>query len=280
MSESLLNAVTAFIATWGLKVVGVLITLVVAWIVAGWADHTLSKTLKAKKFDPMLSNFFAKLLRYAILVGAVLGVLGVFGIETTSFAAVIGAAGLAVGLAFQGTLSNFASGVMLLIFRPFKVGDVIKVAGHVGAVSAVDLFSTELTTPDNRKIIIPNSSVFGATIENITHHPTRRVDIPVGVAYDADLDATRKLLEHAAATTPGVLADPAPQIFLESLGDSSVNWQVRLWCDTANYWDVHQAAIVNVKKTLDEARVGIPFPQLELHLGDQTLAAFQGKGSN
>ncbi|MBW2263417.1 MAG: mechanosensitive ion channel family protein, partial [Deltaproteobacteria bacterium] len=194
-----------------------------------------------------------------------------------SFAALIAAAGLAVGLAFQGTLSNFAAGVMLLVFRPFKVGDLVTTAGNLGIVQEIELFTTELSTLDNRKIVVPNGSIFGSVIENLTHNDTRRVDVPVGVEYSADVDETRKVLEAMIPSIPAVLEDPAPQVFLAELGASSVDWQVRVWCKTEDYWDVYQATIRAAKMALDEAKLGIPFPQMDVHLDGPSLALLSGK---
>lgn len=258
---------------WGLKVVGVLIILFAAWVIGGWSRKKLKAIFEKKNFDSTLSSFFSNLARYAIIVGAVLGCLGVFGIQTASFAAVIAAAGLAVGLAFQGTLSNFASGVMLLVFRPFKVGDWVKVDGEVGAVKEIELFTSHLSTPDNRLIIIPNSKVFGSKIENITFFEKRRVDIPVGVDYSADVDETRKALDVAVKNVEKQIEEPAPQVFLKELGDSSVNWVVRVWCKTEDYWDVYQSIIRECKKALDAAEISIPFPQMDVHLDDPVIKA-------
>ncbi|MEZ4221691.1 MAG: mechanosensitive ion channel family protein [Polyangiaceae bacterium] len=252
--------------SWGLRLLGVGVALFLAWVLAGWARRRVARALERRSFDPMLGRFFANVVRYSILAGTVLGCLGVFGIQTASFAAVIAAMGLAVGLAFQGTLSNFAAGIMLLVFRPFKVGDVVNVAGQVGAVVEVELFTTELCTADNRRLIIPNSEIFGKTIENLTHHATRRVDVPVGVAYDADLDRTREVLANAAASVTGVLAEPKAEAFLDSLGDSAVNWQLRVHCPTSEYWNVRQALVRAAKQALDEASLSIPFPQMDVHL--------------
>ncbi len=166
----------------------------------------------------------------------------------------------------QGTLSNLAAGVMLMVFRPFKIDQIVSIAGHIGKVSEITLFTTNIDTLDNRRIIIPNSAVFGSTIENLTHNPIRRVDISVGVEYPADTDRTREVLEAAAKTVPGMINDPAPQVILLNLGDSSVDWQVRVWTKTDDYWDVLDAATRSVKVALDEAGLGIPFPQLDVHL--------------
>ncbi len=250
---------------WAVKVVGVLVALVVAWLVAAAIKRRIIVVTEARNLDPTLSRFAANIARYTLLAAAVLSCLGVFGIQTASFAAVLAALGLAIGLALQGTLGNFASGAMLLIFRPFKVGDVINAAGVIGKVTELELFTTELTTADNRRLIIPNGKIFGDTIENITHHPTRRVEIPVGVSYSADLKQCREVLVKAAGAVEGVLTDPAPTAFLNDLGDSSINWKVRVWCNTADFWGVHEALVLAIKTALDGARIEIPFPQLDVH---------------
>jgi len=222
--------------------------------------------MRRANVDETLTRFIAKILRWLILVIAGIMCLSAFGIETTSFAAVLGAAGLAVGLAFQGTLSNFSAGVMLLVFRPFKVGDAVTVGGTTGKVDAIDLVSTTLDTADNRRFVVPNSTVFGSTIENITFHDTRRVDINVGCDYSADIDRTREVLNEAALTVPGRIDDPEHQIVLSGLGASSVDWIVRVWCKTDDYWDVRDAGIRAVKQALDNAGIGIPYPQMDVHV--------------
>jgi len=262
---------------WGVKIGGVLIALFAAWVVSSWLSGTVRRTLERRKFDATLTRFFAKMVRYAILTFAALGCLGVFGIETTSFAAVIAAAGLAVGLAFQGTLSNFASGVMLLIFRPFKVGDFVDAGGVSGVVEEIELFTVDIKTPDNKRVIVPNSAVFGSTITNYTHYDTRRVDIDVGVDYAATTEETRAKLETVPGRVEGVLEDPAPQIFLKSLGGSSVDWVVRVWCKTDDFWDVYQRTIHETKLVLDDAKLGIPFPQMDVHLDAEAVEALRSR---
>jgi small conductance mechanosensitive channel len=224
------------------------------------------------RIDATLSRFAAKASRWAILVLAVLGCLGLFGINVTTFAALIGAAGLAIGLAFQGTLGNLAAGVMLLVFRPFKVDDAVNVAGELGKVYEIGLFTTCLDTFDNRRIIIPNGQVFGSIIENISHHDVRRADVPVGVDYGAGIDETREVLTRAALSVPGRLTDREPQVVLSGLGASSVDWEVRVWAAAADFLAVKQATIRAVKTELDGAGIGIPFPQMDVHL-DQAPAA-------
>jgi small conductance mechanosensitive channel len=277
MLTKLLDTLITFGTTWGVRVVGVLVALLLARWIAGLFSRSLVRSLEKRSFDETLTRFFGTLIRYAVLAGAVVGCLGVFGIQTASFAALIAAIGLAIGLALQGTLSNFAAGVMLLVFQPFKIGDLIHVAGQLGVVTELQLFTTDLKTADNRKLVVPNGAIFGQVIENLNHHATRRVDISVGVAYDADLDKTRAVLETVPGQIDGALQDPAPQVFLKELGASSVDWQVRIWCETSKYWDVHQQGIRATKQALDEAKFGIPFPQTDLHLDPEVVAALGGK---
>jgi small conductance mechanosensitive channel len=275
--DSLWQSLVNLGATWGIRIIGVVVALVLAFLISGWLRRALIRSLERRNFDLTLTRFFGALVRYAILVAAIIGCLGVFGIQTASFAAAIAAIGLAVGLALQGTLSNFAAGVMLLIFRPFNVGELIRVAGQLGTVDALQLFTTDLKTLDNRKLVVPNSQIFGAVIENLTCHPTRRVDIPVGVTYSADVDETRRVLEQVPAKVEQVLPDPPPQIFLHQLGASSVDWQVRVWCKTEDYWDVHQAVVRSTKQALDEAGLSIPFPQMDVHLDPAVASALGGR---
>ena len=264
--DNLISMVSNLMTEWGLKVVGAIIAILLAKMIASWVSNSLRSVLEKRSFDKTLTNFFASMLRYLILVGAGIGILGIFGIETASFAVVLGAAGLAIGMALQGTLGNFAAGVMLLVFRPFKVGDVINVAGVTGSVEALELFTTTLKTPNNLTLIVPNGKVFGDTITNITTTGQRRVDVEVGVDYSANCDDVRKVLEKVPPLVEGGLSDPAPQIFLNSLGGSSVDWQVRVWAKNADYWGVYQEILRHTKAALDEAGIGIPYPQMDVHL--------------
>jgi len=257
------------------KLVGVFVLFFVAWIVAKWTSKLVRRGLEKASFDKTLTHFFSNLTRYAIILMAVLSCLGAFGVATTSFAAVIGAAGLAVGLAFQGTLGNFAAGIMLLIFRPYKVDDVVSVAGVTGKVIEIALFTTQFDTVDNRRIIVPNGNIFGTTIENISYHEKRRVDVNVGTDYNADIDNTKEILERAAKAVSGSSTEPAPQVVLTDLGDSTINWQVRVWCPSADYFAVKESVTHDVKKALDAANISIPYPQMDLHL-DGVLAGANG----
>lgn len=216
--------------------------------------------------ETTLAQFFGAATRWVVLLLSFVAILGVFDVPVTSFAAVIGGAALAIGLAFQGSLSNLASGVMLLIFRPFQIGDVISVAGITAKVAEIELFSTTMDTPDNRRMILPNSSVFGSTIENITFHAVRRVDVSVGVEYSAAIDETRETLSRAIADIPGQDDEREPQVVLGDLGDSAVNWQVRVWAPTEDYFAMKETVTRAVKIALDDAGIGIPFPQMDVHV--------------
>jgi small conductance mechanosensitive channel len=211
----------------GPEMMGVLILMIAALIFSRWARGATRRALLKTKFDPTLAKFLSNMLRWLILVLALLTSLNVFGVTATSFAAVLGAVTLAIGLGFQSSLSNLAAGVMLLIFRPFKVGDMVNIGGQLGKVNEIDLLMTEIDTPDGRRVILPNNQIFGAVIENITHHPRRRVDIPVGVHYDADVDQTRAALEKGLKMIVPKLDDPPPEVILQELGASSVNWTLR-----------------------------------------------------
>jgi small conductance mechanosensitive channel len=265
MFESL-ELLLPLLVNYAVSAVGALLLLIVAWIVAAIVSRMVGKNLQRARFDATLTKFFARLTWWVLVLAAVVGCLGMFGVETTSFAALLGAAGLAIGLAFQGTLSNFASGVMLLAFRPFKVGDVVTIAGQTGVVDEISVFATTLDTFDNRRFMIPNSSIIGSTIENITYHPRRRAEVNVGVSYGADIDRTREVLERAAASVEGRLEDPAPVVFLDDLGASSVNWSVRVWARREDFGIVKQGMVRAVKQALDEAGIEIPYPQMDVHL--------------
>ena len=253
---------------YGVNIAGALLLLLIAWMLAGWISRLAGAGMRRARLDETLTRFVEKMVGWVVLLLAVMMCLSLFGIETTSFAAVLGAAGLAIGLAFQGTLSNFAAGVMLLVFRPFNVGDVISAGGNTGKVDAIGIFTTTIDTFDNRRFIVPNSSVFGSTIENISFHARRRADVDVGTAYDADIDQTRAVLEEAARRVEGGLADPEPAVILLGLGASSVDWSVRVWANSADFGAVKQAAIREVKYALDNAGIGIPFPQMDVHLDE------------
>jgi len=258
--------IAATLVKYATGALGVLVLLLVATFIARRLSSAVRLACEKAKIEATLAKFAGKATHWAVMILAVVMSLGTLGIKTTSFAAILGAAGLAIGLAMQGTLSHFAAGVMLLIFRPFKVGDVVEIGGKQGKVDEIDILFTVLDTPDNRRFILPNGQVFGAAIENITFHTVRRADVLVGTDYGADLDTVREVLNAAALAVPGQVAEKPPQVVLVGLGSSSIDWQVRVWAPTATFLDVFQAARRQVKVSLDEAGIGIPFPQMDVHL--------------
>jgi len=254
--------------SYGVRVIGVIVIFFVANKCASWLHSRMVATLTRRKFDETLAKFLASVFRYAILILTGLSCLGIFGVETTSFAAVIGAAGLAIGLAFQGTLSNVASGVMLVALRPFNAGDVIRADDVTGRVEEIGLMTCELRDPAGLRVIVPNSAMFGATIRHLCIDGARRVDIPVGADYAADIDATRAALERALTHIDAKLLTPGRSHgpFLSGLGSSSVDWQLRLFCAPGDYWAVWEAGTRAVKLALDEAGIGIPYNTVDVNL--------------
>jgi len=244
--------------------------LYLAWIVASMIGRYIGKTVE-KKVDTTLGRFLTKAIRNVIMMVVGLAVLQTFGVGLTSVTAILAAAGFAVGMALQGTLGHFASGVMLLMFRPFKVGDYIVVAGTEGSVEEIDLFTTRINTVDNRHIIVPNGEIFGSKLENYTHNDVRRVDVNVGAAYTADLDQTRNALQRAVSAC-SLAGAPEGQVYLMELGASSVDWQVRVWCRPEDYWTVRENLTAATKNEMDRAGIGIPYPQLDVHVGGKLLA--------
>ncbi len=258
------------ITEYSFRLGGALAVLIIVWITSKISKSVVEKSLKRIHFDLTLTLFISATTRWAVLLVGALVCLSWFGIETTSFAAILGAGGLAIGLAFQGSLSNIASGVMLLIFRPIRIGDYVRAGGETGLVAEIGLFTTFLDTPDNRRMVIPNSAIFGSTIENVTYHAQRRVDVSVGCEYSADIDKTREVLEAAAMAVPQKLPDREVQILLVGLGASSVDWQVRVWVPTADFWFAKEETVRAVKYALDNAGIGIPFPQMDVYLGSKS----------
>jgi len=250
----------------GWPIVKVVLLIIAVLIISGWVRKLVMKACDKAKVEQTLGKFLGNVAKYIVMLLGAITILQTFGVEATSFAAVLASVGFAIGLALSGLLGGVAAGVMLLIFRPFKVGDYIKTAGEAGTVDEIGLFTVTLNTPDNRRVIVPNGSIFGGNIENVTHHATRRVDVAVGTEYSADLDQTRAVLERAAASVEGILTDPAPVIYLSELGGSSIDWAVRVWANTGDYWPVKERLTRAVKMHLDEAGIGIPFPQMDVHV--------------
>lgn len=248
-----------------------LILLIVGYLFASFVGRIVGNTV-TKRVDKTIGRFSGKMTQNVIMVMVILGALGYFGVDVTSFAAILAAAGFAVGMALQGTLSNFAAGVMLLVFRPFQIDDYIEVAGSEGVVEEIELFTTRMNTVDNRQIIVPNSQIFGEKMVNFTKNSSRRVDVNVGVAYDADIRMTRSVLENAISNIPDVMESPETQVYLVELGDSALHWQCRVWCSTENYWAVREVVTEQVKYALDQAHISIPFPQMDINVAGKLFA--------
>jgi len=240
-------------------------TLIIGFIAARIIAGGFAKVLTKRKLDSTIIDFVSNMVRYAIVAFVVVAALGRIGVETTSFVAIIGAAGLAVGLALQGSLSNFASGVLIIALRPFKAGEYIEAAGTAGVVESVQIFSTTLTTADNKYVVVPNSSILSGNIVNYSRKATRRIDLVIGVSYSADLAKTKAVLEAVLAANEKVLPTPAPQVAVAELADSSVNLVVRPWVNGGDYWPVRFELMEAIKNGLDEAGIEIPFPQLDVH---------------
>jgi len=243
-----------------------LLTLVAGWIAAKIIRGVLRRVMLRARLDVTLAAFAANLVYFVLLTFVIVSVLAQIGVHTGSFIAIVGAAGLAIGFALQGSLSNFASGVMLILFRPFRAGDFVEVGGVAGSVEEVQVFSTVLTTPDNKRIILPNSSVMGGTITNYSATGTRRVDMVFGIGYGDDIKKAKEILIRILEEHPAVLKDPAPVVAVGELADSSVNFIVRPWTSTPDYWTVHNDVTETVKVQFDANDISIPFPQRDLHM--------------
>ncbi|MBT5570582.1 MAG: mechanosensitive ion channel [Alphaproteobacteria bacterium] len=261
-----MQMVYGVLATYGINVVGALVIIVVGFMVAGWARRTLERTLsRSGKMDPTLVRFFGSLVRYAIIAFVIIAALQRFGVEATGLVAVFGAAGLAIGLALQGTLSNVAAGVMLLMFRPFKIGDFVDTGGKVGTVKEVGLFTTELATGDNVKVIVPNGQIWGSAISNFSANPTRRVDLMMGIDYGDNIDTAMATINRVIGEESRALTDPESTVAVAELADSSVNIVVRVWVNSADYWGVRWDLTKKLKEQLEADGISIPFPQQTVH---------------
>lgn len=253
-------------AQYGTRVIGAIAILVLGRLAIGLIVSIVKRMMHRAKAEMTLTKFVASLTKILLMVFMVLAALGTLGVETTSFVAVIGAAGLAVGFALQGSLASFAAGVMLIVFRPFKVGDYVEAGGTAGVVETVGIFSTKLKTPDNKEVIVPNSNITGGNITNYSAQETRRIDLVFGIGYGDDIKLAKDTLTEIVATDERVLKDPAPTIAIAELADSSVNIVVRPWVKTSDYWAVLFDLTEKVKLTFDAKGISIPFPQQDVHM--------------
>ncbi len=250
----------------GINLVTALVIFYVGRMVTNVLAGGLRRVLDRQQVDKTLTTFIFNLVRITLLVFVVIAAIGALGVQTTSLIAVLGAAGLAVGLALQGSLSNFAAGVLIVLFRPYKVGDWIEAAGIAGTVLELQILTTVLKTGDNKRVIVPNSQIMSSIITNYSAHDTRRIDLVVGVGYGDDLDKVRRTIEDVVGADERVLEDPPCQVAVSELADSSVNFVVRPWVATTDYWPVRFALTEAIKKRFDEEGISIPFPQRDLHI--------------
>jgi len=257
--------------SYGVNILIALVILIVGMWIAKILTKSVEKMMNARKVDATLIKFLSGLVKAVLYIFVIIAAIDKAGIESTSFVAILGAAGLAVGFALQGSLSNFAAGVMLIIFKPIKTGDFIEAAGVMGVVKEIGIFVTTLTTPDNKTIFVPNSQMGGGIITNYSVNDTRRVDMEFGIGYTDDIDKARSVILDVLKNDSRVLQNPAPDVFVGTLADSSVNFKVRPWVNAADYWGVYFDTTENIKKKFDENNVSIPFPQTDVHLFNQQV---------
>jgi len=245
--------------------IAIIIFYIGRWLARG-VSTLIGKALLHRKVDRAVVSFLSSIVYAAILIAVALIALSHLGIQTASFIAILGAAGLAIALALQGSLSNFASGVLIIVFRPFKAGDFVDVAGISGVVERIDIFQTVFKTGDNKKIFVPNSQITGGAIVNYSAEPQRRVDLTIGISYDSDLRKAKQLLANIVTADPRILKDPAAVIAVGALADSAVQLIVRAWVNSTDYWQVYWDTLEQVKLTFDQEGIEIPYPQMSLHL--------------
>lgn len=268
--EDMMETVVQWLLQDGINLLKAIVLALIIFVIGKWIagaiKNKLRSTMEKRNVDPALISFGTSIIYYMLLIAVVLAAVQQLGFQTTSLVAVLGAAGLAVGLALQGSLSNFASGVLIIMFRPFKIGDFIDAGGQSGVVQEIGVLVTILKTPDNKKIIQPNSAIMSGAIVNVTANDTRRVDMTVGVSYSDDLDKVQNIITEVLNADSRVLKDPAPQVVVAEMADSSVNFNVRPWVATGDYWGVFFDFQKNIKQRLDQEGVSIPFPQRDVHL--------------
>ena len=261
-----MDRIMQIIETQGVKLLGGILTLAAGFFLTHWLMKFLRRSRHFDKVDPMLKGFLQNLIRFVLIILVVLTAVNVMGFPLTSFVTILASAGVAVSLALQGALSNFVGGVMMLLLKPFRAGDYVKIGDTEGTARSIGMFFTELVMPDLRHISLPNSHLTNTAIINYTREGTRRLDVSFGVSYQSDIDRVKAVLADVIARTPGILADPAPQVRLSACGDSSVTFLMRVWCKCADYWETNWALIENGKRALDAAGIEIPYPQVDVHL--------------
>ncbi|MDP2716841.1 mechanosensitive ion channel domain-containing protein [Rheinheimera sp.] len=249
-----------------LQIIAAIVIFYIGRFIARGVRRFLERSLLSRGVDKAVVSFVCSIVYVIIFIATALMALSQIGVQTTSFIAILGAAGLAVGLALQGSLANFASGILIILFRPFKSGDFIDAGGITGTVDKIEIFQTIMKTPDNKLVIVPNAQITGGAITNYSAEPIRRVDLLIGISYDADLRKAKQILTDIIKQDSRVLAEPAPVIAVAALADSSVNIHLRPWVNSADYWGVYWDTLEKVKLTFDEQGIGIPFPQMDVHI--------------
>ena len=267
--EQIMKQIYFYLTTYGLDIIGALLILVVGKVAAGFGRGLIKKILTKSKADPAIVSFVSSLTYFAVLTAAVIAALSKAGVETTSLVAVVGAAGFAVGFALKDSLGNFASGVLILVLKPFRVGDYIEAAGVAGTVKAVHLFTTEMASPDNVKILVPNGKIYGDIIKNVTANDNRRVDMVIGIGYGSSIGKALEVVKGLVDADERVLKDPAPTLAVSELADSSVNLVVRPWTAKDNYWALKFDLTRAIKEAFDREGIEIPFPQTVVHLAKE-----------
>lgn len=270
LSPELMQTIFEGASQFGLQVIAAIVVFVVGRWVARRVSRLIQRGLTRANTDPTLVGFFGNISYFGLLLLVIIAAVGQLGVQTTSFIAVLGAAGLAVGLALQGSLANFAAGILMIIFRPFRAGDFIEAAGTAGVVEEIQLFTTRMRTPDNKTIIIPNAQITAGTITNYSARDTRRLDLVFGVSYGDDLDKVKRVIREVLAEESRLLREPEATVGLLSLGDSSVDFAVRPWVKSSDYWPVYFELQEAMKKRFDREGISIPFPQRDVHLLRQT----------
>jgi len=263
--NNILDTLIDFATVYGIKIIGAILI----WIIGSWVIKKLMKGMKkimsSREYDESLQKFLLNLVNWVLKILLIITLLGTLGVPTTSFAAIIAAAGLAIGLALQGSLGNFAGGVLIMIFKPIKIGDLIEAQGEIGVVKEIEIFTTKLTGLSNKEIIIPNGALSNGNIINYTTEGTRRVDLTFGVGYDSDIKKTKEVLMNVLTSHSLVLEDPKPTVNVSALADSSINFAVRPWCKAEDYWTVYFDVTEQTKEALDAAGIEIPYPhQVEI----------------
>jgi len=270
-AQKVSDMIDVYVIPWGINIVMAVLIYIVGKIVVSILLNVFGKVMARSKYDEMLIDFVKAILSAVLMLFVIVASLDQLGVDTTSLVAILGAAGLAIGLSLQGSLQNFAAGVMLLVFRPFKAGDFVEAGGAMGVIKSISIFTTVMTTGDNKEVIVPNGQIYSGNITNYSAKETRRVDMVVGIGYDADLKHAKEVLNELVAADDRILADPEPLVAVSELADSSVNFVVRPWVKSADYWAVKFAFTEAVKLRFDEEGISIPFPQMDVHVHKEEI---------